>query len=752
MTTILIKKKDTAGAPAAGDLTNAAGGAEIAVNTATKRIYTKDSGGNVVEVGTNPTATTMNGNLTFVPDATYDIGATGATRPRDVFMSRNLTVGGTMTVAGGINFNGNVTVGDSSADTLTVNSTITSNLIFTDNTYDIGASGATRPRDLYMSRDITLGRSLGIGAAASSFVGALVGGTYNVSNAVNSFYANNTTGTLVTNYSAGFQSYLSTAAGSYTTSNIYNFVANDLNVKGAGHTVTTLYGFHVTDLTKGGTNVGFYSNVSSGANKWGFFSNGTANNLFVGNTRIGGGTAPVYPLDVTGNANISGSLLLVGTTPAPTYSPAYPTAQVGTGSLIADQTGVSSIWSSNYFVNSSNADSRLTTNAVGISAVRTPVSGSAYFEWYGAANGGTAGNTVTLAKYGTWDANGLAINNIATTANTPLAVTNSSTASAYIRLVCSAGSYDSASLYADGTNEAYVGMMRGTGGGTGNLNSYVGGALRTTVSTTGLFGIGTVSPGANLHVSGTGNRTIRVEATGTADYSLIQMYAGAMGIEMGVGAASAATNANQWYMYDTRNARYVLAVDSNSNFYVGNTGGGNFNSSFAGTNPGLQLYGNFAPLVHNGTGGVWLQYIATGTGNLTWYSVTAVGERMNLTSTGNLNILGAYGYISDRKLKENIVDATPKLADLMRLKIRNYNMVGGTQKMLGFIAQEVEEVFPALIAETPDTEMGTPENGNKITDLGTVTKSIKASVLVPMIVKALQELKAEFDEYKAAHP
>jgi hypothetical protein len=157
MTTILIKKKDTAGAPAAGDLTNAAGGAEIAVNTATKRIYTKDSGGNVVEVGTNPTATTMNGNLTFVPDATYDIGASGATRPRDVFLSRNLNVGGTMTVAGGINFNGNVTVGDSSADTLTINSTITSNLIFTDNTYDIGASGATRPRNLFLAGNATIG-------------------------------------------------------------------------------------------------------------------------------------------------------------------------------------------------------------------------------------------------------------------------------------------------------------------------------------------------------------------------------------------------------------------------------------------------------------------------------------------------------------------------------------------------------------------------------------------------------------------
>lgn len=51
MATILIKKRDTTGAPGAGDLTNSASGAELAVNTFDKKIYTKDSGGNVVVVG-----------------------------------------------------------------------------------------------------------------------------------------------------------------------------------------------------------------------------------------------------------------------------------------------------------------------------------------------------------------------------------------------------------------------------------------------------------------------------------------------------------------------------------------------------------------------------------------------------------------------------------------------------------------------------------------------------------------------------
>jgi hypothetical protein len=71
----------------------------------------------------------------------------------------NLSVGGTLTLTGGVNLNGNVTVGDNSSDTLTINSTITSNLLFTDNTYDIGASGATRPRNLFLAGNATIGGS-----------------------------------------------------------------------------------------------------------------------------------------------------------------------------------------------------------------------------------------------------------------------------------------------------------------------------------------------------------------------------------------------------------------------------------------------------------------------------------------------------------------------------------------------------------------------------------------------------------------
>jgi hypothetical protein len=68
-------------------------------------------------------------------DALYDIGKTGATRPRDLFLSRNLVIGGSFTF-------GSLTM------------PLAQDLLFVDNTYDIGKNGATRPRDVWISRDL----------------------------------------------------------------------------------------------------------------------------------------------------------------------------------------------------------------------------------------------------------------------------------------------------------------------------------------------------------------------------------------------------------------------------------------------------------------------------------------------------------------------------------------------------------------------------------------------------------------------
>jgi hypothetical protein len=138
--------------------------------------------------------------------------------------------------------------------------------------------------------------------------------------------------------------------------------------------------------------------------------------------------------------------------------------------------------------------------------------------------------------------------------------------------------------------------------------------------------------------------------------------------------------------------------------------------------------------------GTYMYFTGASPNNTTNYFYAAgdyLSDRLLIWSNGSVvNKTGSYGTISDRKYKENIVDATPKLDDLMQLKVRNFNMIGDEIKQIGFIAQEFEEVFPNMIDTSIDKN--TKEE----------YKSIKTSVLIPMLVKAIQELKAEIDELK----
>jgi hypothetical protein len=129
----------------------------------------------------------------------------------------------------------------------------------------------------------------------------------------------------------------------------------------------------------------------------------------------------------------------------------------------------------------------------------------------------------------------------------------------------------------------------------------------------------------------------------------------------------------------------------------------------------------------------------------------AVNANGNVQNTNN-----SYGSLSDAKLKENIVDASPKLNDLMRVKIRNFNLIAdeAKTKQIGVVAQELEEIFPSMIDEHIDYtfEEYIKEDGSKDSKgipTGTVTKEVKYSVFVPMLIKAIQELKAINDTQAA---
>jgi hypothetical protein len=196
--------------------------------------------------------------------------------------------------------------------------------------------------------------------------------------------------------------------------------------------------------------------------------------------------------------------------------------------------------------------------------------------------------------------------------------------------------------------------------------------------------------------------------------------------------------------YDTPTER--ARIDSSGNLLVGTTtaSGKLFSSTSSASQPALRAASTSASYVDN----VFAIDVDRNTTNNTFYVISyynngAAAHKFRVADSGNVtNTNNSYGAISDVKLKENIVDATPKLAALQNVRIVNYNRIGSEEKELGVIAQELEQVFPALVETHIDRDA---ENN----DLGTTTKSVKYSVFVPMLIKAIQEQQALITQLQA---
>jgi hypothetical protein len=134
------------------------------------------------------------------------------------------------------------------------------------------------------------------------------------------------------------------------------------------------------------------------------------------------------------------------------------------------------------------------------------------------------------------------------------------------------------------------------------------------------------------------------------------------------------------------------------------------------------------------------------------HSATGVADgtvSFQVTTNGNVqNTNGSYTTLSDSKLKENIVDAHSQWNDLKAIQIRNWNFKEETgyetHRQIGPIAQELEEVCPGLVFETPDRD----EDGN---ETGEVTKGVNQSVLYMKAVKALQEAMERIEQLEASN-
>jgi hypothetical protein len=258
---------------------------------------------------------------------------------------------------------------------------------------------------------------------------------------------------------------------------------------------------------------------------------------------------------------------------------------------------------------------------------------------------------------------------------------------------------------------------------------------RMRIDSSGNVGIGTGSPSTRLHIEGSGAE-LRVQSTAPQEGFI--RFINTSG-SMSVGMSGVA--ANELLTYDRTNSQNAhIYAGGASGYHVWYTTG---NERMRIDNSGNLLVGTTDPGPSSGqgvkllpTGRVYSVITSSIADSYDLYNTTAAAYRFYVDNAGTVFATSTtISAISDIRLKENVRDLDAGLDTILALKPRRFDWKAGKGKDvrddMGFIAQEVEEVLPALIGGWKAGE-GEPDD----------LKSVKAGDLIPVLVKAIQELTA----------
>lgn len=307
------------------------------------------------------------------------------------------------------------------------------------------------------------------------------------------------------------------------------------------------------------------------------------------------------------------------------------------------------------------------------------------------------------------------------------------------------------------------------------------GSTAMTIASNGNVGIGTQSPGALLDISSASNTILRLNNTGTNAWDIendsnlkfsrggtermridsignvgiggaptgissnattLQLKGGVTTKAGGIRLASSNESEVAFFYKDSTNGLYIAAQTGNNQirFLQGSTAAMTIDSS------GNLLIGKQAPsAVTVGPQllptGVFNSGIAASTNSTitnTIYSTTAAATRFYVGMGGTIFATStSITAISDASLKENVRDLDKGLESIKALKPRRYDWKNGDgTDVMGFIAQEVEEVMPELVYDYQYTAEETK-------------KGLKMGDMLPSMVKAIQELAQQVEDLQA---
>ena len=353
---------------------NLTGNAVVSITALSADIVTPDN----VQTLTSKILTSPTINTPAIVGGTIDGTSVGATNPDSGTFSTLTATGGTIN---GVS-TGATTRSTGAFTTLTANS----NTTFTGGMGKVGIGAVNSSAALNIDTNATTGTGLGV----------------RIPQEIQS----------TTSLYRGVNVNASTAAASFTIPTVGLFVA-EMGTIGAGSAVTNLYGYQaIATIGSAGasTAYGYFTNIntSGGApTNWAYYSQGSANSAFAGNTRFGGVTAPVATVDITGTLTTSGlatvnSLSVTGTATANLFSGPLTGAHNGTVGATTPNTGAFTTVTASTSVLSSGTGGVGYSTGAGVAPAQQGTSRTTAFATTGASKSGALTLFTTTAVVGTY--------------------------------------------------------------------------------------------------------------------------------------------------------------------------------------------------------------------------------------------------------------------------------------------------------------------------------------------------------------
>ena len=468
-------------------------------------------------------------------------------------------------------------------------------------------------------------------------------------------------------------------------------------------------------------------------------SSGSTRKITV-NTLLGaGGTATLASATITGDLNVSGNSAFTGTGYVALQRPLIPVGENGNTTLDYRwySTGTTYVTGARVH-SSSDAAWTVSSTPARLMFSTVPSGSTTLVERYRIDNTGISTWSVAGSTAMTLNSTGLVIGaaspsykldvrsgatsiaaafaSTATTAYTPSAYTGDKA-----RLLLTGGNATGATiglaLSAGGSNENYFGVVQeAAGAGAFVWQGYNGSAYgeRMRLDSAGNVGIG-VTPSAwqsdyralqirGASLSNDASATdLRLSANVFVNSSVVNTY-------IATAAASRYRQGSGSHIWDIApsgtagNAitfTQAMTLDASGNLLVGTTTNTNASRIFSrgtATSSALALQG--------ASGDVALAQLTVGKfDNNTTTSQIFVRFTINDNSggSGQINANGAsqaaFGTFSDSRLKENILSLPSQLANILSLRPVEFDYKDGSGHQIGFVAQEMQEVYSDAVGE-----------------------------------------------------